>query len=105
MHCWLVITKNLNNLTQLIDDSGFNLSTDFVVAVFLDEANYLLYDIYNPLKERGGKLNITFLGFWNKFNELKLSLKQSKFSRRSNLHIIVWRVPYLSVSSILRFLN
>lgn len=88
-----------DNLTHLVDDSSFNLSTDFVVAEALDDKNYSLFDVYNPFKERGGKLNVTFLGSWKPIIGLELTLKQSKYARRSNLQGIIWRVAYFSVST------
>lgn len=96
IHCWLIISHK-DNLTDLIDDSTFNLSTDFVIAVTSDRHDYLLYDVYNPFKDRGGKLNVTFFGTWNKTTRLHVDLIEKKFARRSNLHGIVWRVSYFSV--------
>ena len=69
----------------MLNDTEFSISTDLVVAI-MEEQRIVMYDAYNHCKYRGGRLNITLLGFWNINSGLNITLTQSKFRRRSNFH-------------------
>ncbi|XP_076664876.1 ionotropic receptor 75a-like [Andrena cerasifolii] len=85
MHKWLILGSNLSHSLQILNDEAFSISTDVVVAV--PSANdYILYDVYNPCKDRGGSTNVTLYAIWNTEKGLVVTLTQSKFERRSNLH-------------------
>lgn len=71
---------------QSLNDSGFSVVTDFVILVPDEESNYVLYDVYNSFKLRGGILNITRLGTWSKEDGLKVVLLEPKIIRRRNFH-------------------
>lgn len=58
----------------------FGLSTDFVIAIYEDD-QYILYDIYNPCKMRGGTLKTRRMGYWNESNGLNIILEIDKMSR------------------------
>ncbi|XP_012138588.2 ionotropic receptor 75a-like [Megachile rotundata] len=91
MHKWLIIGLNLNQTLQILNDDTFSVSTDVVIAIpSLD--NYLLYDVYNPCKDRGGSMNVTYFGSWSEKKGLNITLTQTKFQRRSNLHGMKLRV-------------
>ncbi|KAG7204597.1 hypothetical protein KM043_005016 [Ampulex compressa] len=82
---WLIIGASLNQSVQLLNDETFTVATDVVIAIPASK-DYILYDVYNPCKERGGKLNVTLFGKWSGESGLIVSLQQPKFERRSNLH-------------------
>ncbi|CAD1469411.1 unnamed protein product, partial [Heterotrigona itama] len=85
MHKWLILGSNLSHVTEILNDSAFTVSTDVIIAV--SSANdYILYDVYNPCKDRGGSMNVTHFGTWNSKTGLNVSMSQSKFERRANLH-------------------
>lgn len=85
MHKWLILGSNLSHVTEILNDSAFTVSTDVIIAV--SSANdYILYDVYNPCKDRGGSMNVTLFGTWNSKTGLNVSMSQSKFERRANLH-------------------
>lgn len=85
MHKWLILGSNLSHVTEIINDSAFTVSTDVIIAV--PSANdYILYDVYNPCKDRGGSMNVTRYGTWSSKTGLNVSMSQSKFERRANLH-------------------
>lgn len=85
MHKWLILGTNLSHSLHILNDDAFSISTDVIIAV--PSANdYILYDIYNPCKERGGSANVTMFGTWSSKKGLNVTLTQSKFERRSNLH-------------------
>ena len=85
MHKWLILGSNLSHVTEIINDSSFTVSTDVIIAV--SSANdYILYDVYNPCKDRGGSMNVTRYGTWSSKTGLNVSMSQSKFERRANLH-------------------
>lgn len=67
-----------------LNDSGFSVVTDFVILVPNEENNFVLYDVYNHYKLRGGLLNITRFGTWSKKDGLRIFLTGSKIIRRRN---------------------
>lgn len=83
LYNWLVLGLNFNESLSLINDDSFGLSTDFVIAI-LESNQWILYDIYNPCKLRGGSLKITKLGIWNETTGLNIFLELEKI-RRWNL--------------------
>nr|XP_031838889.1 ionotropic receptor 75a-like [Nomia melanderi] len=85
MHKWLILGSNLSHSLQILQDNAFSISTDIVIAVQSGK-DYILYDVYNPCKDRGGSMNVTFFGTWNSEKGLRINLTQSKLERRSNLH-------------------
>ncbi|KZC03888.1 Glutamate receptor, ionotropic kainate 2 [Dufourea novaeangliae] len=85
MHKWLIFGANLSHSLQTLHDEAFSVATDVVIAV-PSANNYILYDVYNPCKERGGSTNVTVFGTWSNEKGLNVVLTQSKFQRRSNLH-------------------
>ncbi|XP_011502568.1 PREDICTED: uncharacterized protein LOC105365964 [Ceratosolen solmsi marchali] len=94
IHYWLILGPELEYLLRLVDDRTFGLSTEFVIAVISDGKDYQLYDVYNIQKDRGTTLNITLLGKWNEISGLNISLKQTKFVRRSNMHRFILRAMF-----------
>ena len=85
MHKWLILGSNLSHSLHILNDDAFSISTDVVVAVPSAD-DYILYDVYNPCKDRGGSTNVTLYATWNSEKGLDVTLTQSKFERRSNLH-------------------
>lgn len=102
LHYWLILGYNLTDIVQNIDDRAFGVSTDFVIAIssVSHENYYELFDAFNFCKDRGGVLNITFLGDWKKNGKFNITLKESKFSRRTNLHGLVLRAAFYQVCLI-----
>ncbi|XP_014475981.1 PREDICTED: uncharacterized protein LOC106745163 [Dinoponera quadriceps] len=109
MHKWLILGAKLNDTVNKLNDDAFNLVTDVTIAV-PSLTGYDLYDVYNPCKERGGTLNVTALGYWTEKSGVAIKLKQSKFTRRSDLHgmklkvgiLLSYKVYNLSTDNILR---
>ncbi|XP_033228919.1 ionotropic receptor 75a-like [Belonocnema kinseyi] len=48
--------------------------------------SYIMYDVYNHSYRHGGKINVTYMGSWNKKNGLEISLNQYKYKRRADFH-------------------
>ncbi|XP_058794787.1 ionotropic receptor 75a-like [Phymastichus coffea] len=94
MHSWLIFTdRDLSKAIAQLDESGFGMSTDLVVAVPI-LGGYELFDVYNPWKEGDAKINITRLGSWIQSTNLNITLNQSKFRRRCNLHRITMKSSF-----------
>ncbi|XP_076295305.1 ionotropic receptor 75a-like [Lasioglossum baleicum] len=91
MHKWLIFGTNLTHSLEMLNDNTFSILTDIVIVVPTTK-DYVLYDVYNPCKERGGSMNVTNFGTWNSKKGLDVTLTQSKFDRRSNLHGMTLRV-------------
>ncbi|KAL6258658.1 hypothetical protein P5V15_010611 [Pogonomyrmex californicus] len=87
---WLIIGSNLSHSLQNLNESGFSIVTDFAILLpsetDLNGTDYILYDIYNHCKMRGGVLNVTWLGSWQKDKGLTINLTDSKIARRRNYH-------------------
>ncbi|XP_046734040.1 ionotropic receptor 75a-like [Diprion similis] len=84
-YIWLLFGENLNDSVDLLRDETFSIGTDLVIATpWLYEYN--LYDVYNPAKERGGKLNVTKLASWYNETGLNVTLTQGRYQRRANFH-------------------
>lgn len=101
MHKWLILGSNLSHVVEMLDDGAFTTSTDVIIAI-PSTKSYILYDVYNPCKDRGGSMNITVFGMWSSKTGLNVSLKQSKFERRANLHGMKLKI---GIVSCLRFLE
>lgn len=82
---WLILGMNISHTLQNINDSVFSIITDFVISL-PDGSDYLLYDVYNQCKLRGGILNITQLGTWRENNGLTIIISDPKIVRRRNYH-------------------
>ena len=83
---WLILGTNLSDVLSAIDDRAFGFSTDFVIAVPSDTDGFVLYDAYNVFKERGTRLNVTLIGYWNDQKKLTITVMQDKFASRANMH-------------------
>lgn len=83
---WLILGSNLNRSLQSLNDSVFSIVTDFVILLPNPGSGYILYDVYNHCKMRGGILNVTQLGTWQENGGLAITLTDSKINRRRNYH-------------------
>lgn len=96
MYHWLILADDLNITLSTIGEKSFDLSTDLAVAIpDQNLTGYLLYDVYNPSRERGLKINVTYLGYWNENEKMQISLTQEKVRRRSNLHKLFLRAGFV----------
>lgn len=84
-YVWLIFGSNLSHSLQSLNDSGFSIVTDFAILLS-NETDYVLYDVYNLCKMRGGVLNVTWLGSWRKDDGLAINLTGSRIFRRRNYH-------------------
>ncbi|XP_011262095.1 uncharacterized protein LOC105254854 [Camponotus floridanus] len=83
---WLILGSNLSHSLQSLNDSVFSIVTDFVIMLSDSQSGYILYDVYNHCKMRGGILNVTQLGTWRKDIGFTIALNDSKITRRRNYH-------------------
>lgn len=98
MHSWLLLTNGeLVKVVAALDESTFGMSTDLVIAVPI-LGGYQLFDAYNPWREGGAMINITRLGDWTQSASLNITLTQSKFRRRCNLHRLTMKSSFFGVS-------
>ncbi|KAL7290097.1 hypothetical protein TKK_0015819 [Trichogramma kaykai] len=93
LHYWLILSPNFKTAMDIVNDYNFGTSTDYVVAVPMPEG-FNLFDLYNPWKEGGGKINVTHMGVWKQKSGLNVSLTQSKVWRRANFHGIPMRASF-----------
>lgn len=83
---WLILGSNLSHSLQSLNDSVFSIVTDFVIMLSDSRSGYILYDVYNHCKMRGGILNVTQLGTWREDVGFTIALNDSKITRRRNYH-------------------
>lgn len=100
LHYWLMLGSTIDDVKDVIDDKAFSLSTDLVIAVPSNITGYELHDAYNPWKARGAVLNLTFLGSWQQDGQLKVVLKENKFTRRANMHGLPLKASCFFVSTV-----
>ncbi|XP_012534656.2 ionotropic receptor 75a [Monomorium pharaonis] len=103
-YTWLIFGSNLNHSLQSLNDTGFSIVTDFAI-ILPNETEYVLYDVYNLCKIRGGVLNVTWLGSWREDDGLTINLTDPRVNRRRNYNrlqikavgIVLHRPEYLSL--------
>lgn len=95
LHHWLIFGVTLNETLTLIEDEGFSTVTSFVIAIEYQSSEYVLYDVYNPCKLRGGSLNVTLYGTWSEELGLNVALTMSKYRRRANLQLMNLSVAFI----------
>lgn len=77
----------MSHSLQSLNDSMFSIVTDFAILLpYENETDYVLYDVYNHCKMRGGVLNVTWLGSWTEDDGLAINLTGSRIYRRRNYH-------------------
>ncbi|CAL1678009.1 unnamed protein product [Lasius platythorax] len=102
---WLILGSNMSRSLQSLNDSVFSIVTDFAILLPDPKSGYVLYDVYNHCKMRGGILNVTRLGTWREDNGLAIILTDSKIIRRRDYHglraksagIVLHRPPHMSL--------
>lgn len=83
---WLVTSEASEPPTVILKSLPFTVATEFTVVLQNEsDYDYKLYDVYNPSYRHGGKLNVTYMGYWNEDEGLKNFLQQYKYKRRQNL--------------------
>ncbi|XP_011882968.1 PREDICTED: uncharacterized protein LOC105570410 [Vollenhovia emeryi] len=80
-YVWLIFASDLSHSLQSLNDSGFSIVTDFAILL-PNGTDYVLYDVYNHCKMRGGVLNVTWLGSWREDDGLAINVTGSRISRR-----------------------
>lgn len=88
-YSWLILGSDMNHSLQSLNDTGFSIVTDLAIVLPTESGNktaYVLYDVYNFCKWRGGMLNVTQLGTWGEYDGLTITLTDSRISRRRNFH-------------------
>nr|XP_012233009.1 PREDICTED: uncharacterized protein LOC105678338 [Linepithema humile] len=86
---WLILGSNINHSLQNLNDTGFSVVTDLAILLpdsAENETDFVLHDVYNPCKWRGGMLNVTQLGTWREYDGLTITLTGSRIFRRRNFH-------------------
>lgn len=73
--------------------------TRIFIFFYHQNKTFELYDVYNIWKERGGVLNFTFIGEWQEKMRLNVTLAETKFERRSDLHGMTMKTAFYYVSN------
>lgn len=92
---WLMFHTDLENTFGILSQQNINVDAEIVLALPVDAdyteelENYEIYEVFNPSSNRGGRLNITQLGNWNKNDGFNIPVKQTKIERRRDLRGII----------------
>lgn len=86
---WLIFSSSFNKSFDILSQQNINVDAEVSLVVPVeqenDNFNYDLYEVYNPSRKHGDRLNITLLGNWNKNVGFNIPVRQSKIERRRNL--------------------
>ncbi|KAI4490035.1 hypothetical protein M0804_004217 [Polistes exclamans] len=88
---WLMITESNSVPINLFRDLPLSIATEITVAL-RENNSYTLYDVYNFSHRHGGKLNVTYMGYWTFNDGLRNELTQYKYKRRQNFHKLALNV-------------
>ncbi|KAJ8670415.1 hypothetical protein QAD02_001674 [Eretmocerus hayati] len=83
---WMMRATSEKMPVEIFESLPLSVNTEITVAMQNLNLSYSLYDVYNPSYRHGGKLNITFMGYWNINEGLTISMTQYKYLRRANLN-------------------
>lgn len=92
---WLMFNSNLHQAVDVLSRQNINVDAEIILALSLigndaeEVKNYELYEAFNPSSVRGGRINITQLGYWNRTDGFNIPVKQTKIERRRNLRGII----------------
>lgn len=103
---WLMFSESLEQSYDILAELNINVDADVTLAIPLKDnkrvkvrnyellyaqigfsihREYQLSDVYNPSKLRGGHLNITTIGKWDRYRGIQLATQQTKIQRRHDL--------------------
>ncbi|KAI4485639.1 hypothetical protein M0802_012651 [Mischocyttarus mexicanus] len=88
---WLTITEQNEVPINLFQDLPLSIATEITVAL-RENNSYTLYDVYNFSHRHGGRLNVTYMGYWTFSDGLRNELTQYKYKRRQNFHKLALNV-------------
>lgn len=95
---WLVITKSDQLPIEILENLPLTVATELTIALVHKNNTYIMYDVYNHSYRHGGKLNTTYMGFWNQNDGINNFLNQYKYKRRGNFYGMV-----LNFSTVVSF--
>ena len=94
-----MITKNEKLSLNILRNLPLSINAELTLSMQNSE-NFTLYDVYNPSYRHGGKLNVTYMGYWKNQEGIRIFLNQYKYIRRGNLR----RLP-LNFSIVVKILS
>lgn len=89
---WLMkTTVSVKPALEMLDRLPLSINAELTLAVAAAANNetgnhrYELYDVYNPSYRHGGKLNVTWMGYWDREDGVRNYMTQYKYKRRGDL--------------------
>lgn len=92
-----MITESNAVPIDFLRDLPLSIASEITVALRQKDV-YVLYDVYNFSHRHGGRLNVTYMGYWSFNDGLRNELTQYKYKRRQNFHKLTLNVS-IHVSS------
>lgn len=86
---WLIFGTTVPQDKVILQEQKIDVDAEISLLIpdgINSSGRFLLYDIYNTLPHRGGKLNITYKGSWDKRLKFQLRFWQNKNAQRNNFH-------------------
>ncbi|XP_043671891.1 ionotropic receptor 75a-like isoform X2 [Vespula pensylvanica] len=76
---WLMITESNAVPIDFLRDLPLSIASEITVALRQKDV-YVLYDVYNFSHRHGGRLNVTYMGYWSSDDGLRNELTQYKMN-------------------------
>lgn len=97
---WLIFSSTaFNSSIRLLRRQDLNADSRVVLAEESSSGDFLLFDVYNTLFRRNGKLHVTFEGRWNEERGFSIDCRQSLYDRRHDFQNVTIYVVF-TVSTI-----
>ncbi len=87
---WFMISESLDETYNILRQQNINFDAEITLAVPAKRSFYDIYEVYNPSHVRGGRLNITWNGYWSEDVGWS-TVNQTKIERRHDLNGITFQ--------------
>ncbi|XP_023311151.1 glutamate receptor 2-like [Anoplophora glabripennis] len=81
---WLIVDNSKNAMLFKLDKVKLNINSEVHLAI-CENSSCVIYDVYNPASEHGGKLVATVLGHYKTDIGYKAEMSQNKYWLRRNM--------------------
>lgn len=95
-YSWLMFADNFEISTKMLRSQNINLDAEITLAVNKNETSLDLFEVYNPNPRTNGKLVVDPIGQWTPKSGYNVTLKETKYQRRSNLNGVVFRAAIIA---------
>jgi hypothetical protein len=99
---WLMVAESLEDSLEILQKQNVNLDAEISLAIFNQNQEAEIFDIYNTNPRTNGKIVTTSKGNFSESGGIRIWLTGSKFERRSNLQGVVINAGVAATSRFMR---